>query len=262
MNRNDFMRQLESLLQNIAPAEREEALQYYNDYFDDAGKENEQEVIEALGNPARVAESIRRDLPGSGYGEGAARKASVSDRALMEYGEGGGSFAGYGDDNGDSAAGYAQTAPSGDFSCSQDQNAQGWGQAVSERPKKGTNMPAWAIALIVTLLVFGFPVLLGLAMSAFGGLLAIFLAWFGLIIAFGVVSLCMLVVLAVLVVVGFMCVPVNPWVGMTLIGSGLVCGAIGVLFLMLTVAVGSVVPAACRGLASLFRKLRKKAARG
>ena len=36
MNRIDFMRQLESLLQNISLAEREEALQYYNDYFNDA----------------------------------------------------------------------------------------------------------------------------------------------------------------------------------------------------------------------------------
>ena len=45
MNRADFMDQLESLLQSIAPTEREEAIQYYNDYFDDAGKENEQEEV-------------------------------------------------------------------------------------------------------------------------------------------------------------------------------------------------------------------------
>ena len=62
MNRVDFMKQLESLLQNISPAEREEALQYYNEYFNDAGEENEQDVIEALGNPAKVAENIKRDL--------------------------------------------------------------------------------------------------------------------------------------------------------------------------------------------------------
>ena len=33
MNRTEFMRQLESLLQNISATEREEALQYYNEYF-------------------------------------------------------------------------------------------------------------------------------------------------------------------------------------------------------------------------------------
>lgn len=37
MNRTEFMRQLESLLQNISATEREEALQYYNEYFNDAG---------------------------------------------------------------------------------------------------------------------------------------------------------------------------------------------------------------------------------
>ena len=31
MNRTEFMRQLESLLQNISATEREEALQYYNE---------------------------------------------------------------------------------------------------------------------------------------------------------------------------------------------------------------------------------------
>ncbi len=89
MNRVDFMNQLERLLQSIAPGERDEALQYYNDYFDDAGKENEQEVIEALGNPARVAENIKRDLLGSGYGGESVPKAQPSDRAIIEYGKDG-----------------------------------------------------------------------------------------------------------------------------------------------------------------------------
>ena len=62
MNRTEYMRQLESLLQNISATEREEALQYYNEYFNDAGPENEQNVIEALGNPAKVAENIKKDI--------------------------------------------------------------------------------------------------------------------------------------------------------------------------------------------------------
>ena len=86
MNRTDFMTQLEYLLQSISPSEREEALQYYNDYFDDAGEENEQSVIEALGNPARVAENIKRDLPGSA-GESPRAKVTASDRAVVEYGK-------------------------------------------------------------------------------------------------------------------------------------------------------------------------------
>lgn len=85
MNRVDFMKQSESLLQNISPEEREEALQYYEDYFNDAGAENEASVIEALGNPAKVAENIKRDLYGAGYGGASGQRNTSSDRALMEY---------------------------------------------------------------------------------------------------------------------------------------------------------------------------------
>lgn len=70
MSRWDFMRQLEELLSDISPNEREEALQYYNDYFNDAGRENEQEVMEALGSPEQVAQIVKEGLNEStGTGE-------------------------------------------------------------------------------------------------------------------------------------------------------------------------------------------------
>ncbi len=58
MNRQEFMRRLEELLKRIPASEREEALQYYNDYFDDAGPENEANVIRELGSPEQVAQKI------------------------------------------------------------------------------------------------------------------------------------------------------------------------------------------------------------
>ena len=66
MSRWEFMRQLEELLSDISPNEREEALQYYNDYFNDAGRENEQEVIAALGSPEQVAGIVREGLEDGG----------------------------------------------------------------------------------------------------------------------------------------------------------------------------------------------------
>ena len=85
MNRTEFMRQLESLLQNISATEREEALQYYNEYFNDAGPENEQNVIEALGNPVKVAENIKKDIFGNGYGENIYQKINADNRAVITY---------------------------------------------------------------------------------------------------------------------------------------------------------------------------------
>ena len=41
MNRKQFLYELEQLLKDIPDNERAEAIQYYNDYFDDAGAENE-----------------------------------------------------------------------------------------------------------------------------------------------------------------------------------------------------------------------------
>ena len=91
MNRNDFMRQLEMLLSDITPNERKEALQFYNDYFDDAGAENEQAVIKALGSPAKVAASIKSDLMGNAaageFTETGYKDAYSKNQEVIKYGQ-------------------------------------------------------------------------------------------------------------------------------------------------------------------------------
>lgn len=62
MNRIEFMNILEQLLAELPENERREAVQYYNDYLDDAGVENEQEVLKALGTPWQLAASIKEGL--------------------------------------------------------------------------------------------------------------------------------------------------------------------------------------------------------
>ena len=61
MNRQEFFRRLEYLLRGIPESERMDALAYYNDYFDDAGADNEQQVIFELGSPEAVAQIILED---------------------------------------------------------------------------------------------------------------------------------------------------------------------------------------------------------
>lgn len=65
MNREGFLAQLENLLTGISEEERAEALQYYEDYFEDAGPEQEEQVIKELGSPEKVAAMIRADLKGN-----------------------------------------------------------------------------------------------------------------------------------------------------------------------------------------------------
>ncbi len=62
MKRKEFLAQLERLLWDIPVQEREEALDFYNSYFDDAGEENESSVIQELGSPGKVAAIIKADL--------------------------------------------------------------------------------------------------------------------------------------------------------------------------------------------------------
>lgn len=59
MNRAEYMKELAFLVQDVPDEEREEALQYYEDYFDDAGPENEEQVIAELGRPEKLAAIIR-----------------------------------------------------------------------------------------------------------------------------------------------------------------------------------------------------------
>ena len=65
MNRIDFMAQLKRLLSDIPESDKNDAIAYYNDYFDEAGAENEDQVIRELGNPGKVAAMIRASLRNS-----------------------------------------------------------------------------------------------------------------------------------------------------------------------------------------------------
>ena len=64
MTRDGFMKELAYLLQDIQDEDKEDALQYYMDYFDEAGPEREDEVIRELGSPERIAAIIRSDIAG------------------------------------------------------------------------------------------------------------------------------------------------------------------------------------------------------
>ena len=61
MNKEQFLEELAGLLSDISPAEREEALAYYRQYFEDANL-SEEEVSDQLGSAKSVADSIRTEL--------------------------------------------------------------------------------------------------------------------------------------------------------------------------------------------------------
>lgn len=62
MNMNEYMRELESALKHLPREDREEALSYYREYFEDAGPMKEAEVIEELGDPKFAASQIVKEV--------------------------------------------------------------------------------------------------------------------------------------------------------------------------------------------------------
>ncbi len=62
MRKEEFMKQLETLLADISEEERREALSYYWSYFEDAGEENEERILRELESPEKVAATIKADL--------------------------------------------------------------------------------------------------------------------------------------------------------------------------------------------------------
>ena len=193
------MRQLESLLQNIPDTEREEALQYYNEYFNDAGPENEQNVIEALGNPAKVAENIKKDILWNGYGENSYQRAGADSRSVITY------------------PADPQTENGNGEQRNRQSDASQTAQAQVVSPQKNEGMSTGMIVLIVILCILASPVILGAASAGIGVAAGLIAAWFGLI-----------------------------------------CGGIGLLFLMLTVAMaGIATPAICCWIGGLFQKRGK-----
>lgn len=61
MTRKEFMVELRDRLSRLPAGEREEALSFYEEYFDEAGPDREQDVIRELGSPASVASRILAD---------------------------------------------------------------------------------------------------------------------------------------------------------------------------------------------------------
>lgn len=186
MSRVEFMQQLEKLLFDLSESDRIDVISYYNDYFDEAGPENEANVIRELGSPEKVAATIKADLNTSGNEQ-------------AEYTE----------------QGYSD-------------GRKGVNPNTPATRKERKSLPP---ALIVILIVFAAPVilgvgggLLGVVFGLAGGLIGILAGGFGMLIG-GVTSL----------IGGIVKLAFSPIQGLFLIGKGSLCLAIGILFVVILV---------------------------
>ncbi|MDE7286200.1 MAG: DUF1700 domain-containing protein [Lachnospiraceae bacterium] len=248
MSRWEFMRRLEELLSDISPNEREEALQYYNDYFNDAGRENEKEVIEALGSPEQVAKIVKDGLSENAcQGEftetGFNSAKNAQQNAIIKRRE-------------ESSEKQNSFADEGNAGKAEENSGKDAGREEGRQPDQKEPMPTWAIVLIVIGCVLLSPVILSFVCAAGGVLLGIIAAILGVILGFGLAMIICYVVAAVLFVAGFGCIIVHPVSAMGLLGGGCILVALGIVFMLLTgFLAGKCVPGICQGIAYIFKKI-------
>lgn len=70
MNKGDYLSELYKYLADMPAQERDSAMRFYMEYFDDAGDENEQTVMLQLGTPRQLADQLLSEM-------GTARRAAA-----------------------------------------------------------------------------------------------------------------------------------------------------------------------------------------
>lgn len=239
MNRSEFMKKLELLLADISSEEREEALQYYRDYFEDAGMENEAEVIRELGSPEKVAATIKADLKSDG---------SVEAGEFTEQG--------YRDERFDNREIPAQrgngskntTGNGGTYSYTE---SQSFGQETKEAPRTNTGLK---IALIILIVLVGAPIVIPLAIGllclVFGLAIGAFAFFAGLVL--GAVGI--MLAGAGLIVIGLTLLAAAVPSALLTMGTGCLTFVVGLIGTVATVKLCMVMyPAMCRILVNICR---------
>lgn len=238
MNKEEFLRQLETQLSGMPENEKQEALQYYRDYFEDAGSDKEGEVLASLGSPADVARSIREENVGGEYTENGYRTNGQSNAYMVQ-----------------TSAAAGQNTEGASYTSF---NSASAGADVEKKEKKNTAVIVLSIALIILTCPVWIPV--------FGGLIGLIASLVASFIGFAITGAVMVIacVIAVIASIVGMCAGVPAAVGLICIGGAMIVGAVGILFIFLTVLVCRyVIPWLCKGVKKLWNLIfgKKEAAR-
>lgn len=246
MNREQFIAQLARLLQDLPPAERQEAIRYYQEYFDDAGEENEDVVIQELGSPGKVVASIKANLQygGSTFGANDTDMENTGTESQTKDADGW-------QQNGQTMNRWNQSTQQGwQNADTQGQNGQQgtWQNADTQgqsgqqqtwqnsstqspyamqarKPKRGVG--GWALLIII--LVFASPVLLGVGGGALGIFIGILATVFALWISVFAVAIGMIGGGIAVLIKGILHASSSPAAGLVSMGGGLICIALGIL---------------------------------
>lgn len=229
MNRREFMERLRQLLADVPHSEKEEVLQYYEDYFADAGEEKEAEVLAGLGTPEQLAERIKADL------QGHEPEGEFTERGYQE-----------------------PEFENHSFPEAEGRKEQEAKSAASDVEGKSEKWDKNQILLIVLLCIVASPLILGVG----GGICGVFFggiaAMFGIFIGFTAAAVGVLAAGIGLIAAGCSAFYAGPALGLALIGAGFLVFALGILIMALSICLWGLVPKLFKGIAKLLRRIFRR----
>lgn len=175
MNKTEFLEQLERLLYEIPKQEREEALDFYRSYFEDAGEEQESQVIQELGSPGKVAAIIKADLEENREEHGEYTESGYQDERFREEHVPEKTENSSYRDAEEKQDGAKETGNSGPYS-----RYRGYTGAEHRQQRRGVSWPLLLIFGLIALCAL--PFVFGLGGSALMLLISLIVGIFGLIL--------------------------------------------------------------------------------
>ena len=206
MNRDEFMAQIARLLVDMPENERMEAIRYYNDYLDEAGVENEEKAIEELGDPREIAANIKADLQENDFSQKQTVNHPPAEKAERRT--------------------QSETQ-------SERKTQTEDGMQMAGNMQTGGNAQKGKWILILLLVILASPVLLGVAGGLLGVILGLGGALLGIIFACLSTGVSLILGGIALIVKGIWNLFHLPALGIAGVGGGLICGAVGILLLLL-----------------------------
>lgn len=230
MRKDEFFKQLEYLLQDISGAEREEAINYYRDYLDEAGPEKEGEVLREFGSPERIAAIIRSDAFGYLEDSGSFTEKGYEDERFREPNH---QLANRMDGSKDGTDGGTHRVH--DQSQRKDEwNKSDRSETVHDEDKTRTS--GWLkIVLFAILLVVAVPGIFRVGGTALGMLVSVVVTAVVLLFLAALLTIVFLFVGVVLVGAGITFFWKDPLDGVLAVGFGLLIAGLGLLALVFSV---------------------------
>lgn len=265
MSRLEFIKDLERLLAEISEEERAEALFYYENYFEDAGPEREQEILEQLGSPEKIAASIKAELGNSSNNEknnGYFTERGYEDDNLKEpkfevIHKGRKEKEAYRQKTNNhqytNSNQYTDTNQHSNNSNDKGENHDYY-SSVQENTKKNSNNSGMKVILIIAIIIFALPIGLPLIVTIFSLLIALVATVFGIWIAFVAISVALTFAGIVATFAGIFKLVAAPIIGISIAGMGLLLFGIGMLFIIVTIWLTTkVIPVMFKFIIDIFR---------